>query len=126
MKYIQKDDIQSKVSLDDVGGVDWYDFPQIASDSPDFRVLEVGEQLMSKEFWIWKTAVLLSENDLDCLYRTRPDSHYLIAEFSVCEDTKTVVQLGNIDWDSIPGDPPIGFFEIDSEDEQVEYGLESS
>lgn len=119
-QYIQKDDIQAKVSLENIGGVDWYDFPQIDSETPTFEVLKVGEELMNVSYWIWKTAVLLSNNDLDCLYRPSTDSHYLIAEFTLNTGTQTVVQLGNISWSNISNSGTVGFYEIGSDDEIIE------
>ena len=114
MTYIQKDDIQYKIDLEDVGGVDWYDFPQEASHISNLEILEVGDPLMNDSYWVWKTAVLLANNDLDRVYRPSTDCNYIIAEFTI-DGSMTRVRLGNINWDSIE-DSPVGFFEIDDKE----------
>jgi hypothetical protein len=116
MELVQIEDIQFRVDLADIGGFDWYDFPGVTIDAELFEVLEVADPLMSDRYWLWNTAIRLGENTLDALYRPEPSSTYLIAEYEVEYAGRVVVKLGNIDWDSISGDSPVGFYSINDKE----------
>lgn len=121
--YIRKNDIQTKVSLENIGGFNWKEFPNV--ELSDFFAVEQEPEIMNDVYWAWKTAVNLSDNTLNALYRPNPDSEHLIAEFTVPlgndDEGLVVVSLSNIGWGSIPGDDPVGFYDAQNDEDRHEY-----